>query len=102
VNSTELESLGGGFNSVTSPGPVEEEEDSPEVKHGLDRVQDVGRRTVLDRILVTRCRDQESLLALIELLPRLLAAEDQNVRAIFIDSLAQPFRQEEFYYLILL
>ncbi len=101
MNSTELESLGGGFNSVTSPGPVEEE-DSPEVKHGLDRVQGVGRRTVLDRILVTRCRDQESLLALIELLPRLLAAEEQNVRAIFIDSLAQPFRQEEFYYLILL
>lgn len=45
----------------------------------------------LDRILVRQCRDPDSLLAVVQLMPRLLEAVT-GVRGIFIDSLAQPFR----------
>ncbi len=46
----------------------------------------------LERVLVRQCRDVESLAALVELLPLLVKAAP-TVRGIFIDSLAQPFRQ---------
>jgi len=51
-------------------------------------------RESLDRILVRQCRNVESLAALVELLPLLLKAVP-TLRGIFIDSLAQPFRQGE-------
>jgi hypothetical protein len=47
----------------------------------------------LERVLVRQCRDVESLAALVELLPLLVKAAAPTVRGIFIDSLAQPFRQ---------
>ncbi len=46
----------------------------------------------LERVLVRQCRDVESLAALVEMLPLLVKAAP-TVRGIFIDSLAQPFRQ---------
>ncbi len=49
----------------------------------------------LERVLVRQCRDVESLAALVELLPLLVKAAAPTVRGIFIDSLAQPFRQEK-------
>jgi hypothetical protein len=47
----------------------------------------------LERVLVRQCRDVESLASLVELLPLLVKAAAPTVRGIFIDSLAQPFRQ---------
>jgi hypothetical protein len=48
----------------------------------------------LERVLVRQCRNVESLAALVELLPLLVKAAP-TVRGIFIDSLAQPFRQRK-------
>jgi hypothetical protein len=69
---------------------VSSRQQSPEIMEGVTVRQQSPDS--LERVLVRQCRDVESLAALVELLPLLVKAAP-TVRGIFIDSLAQPFRQ---------
>jgi hypothetical protein len=70
---------------------VSSRQQSPEIMEGVTVRQQSPDS--LERVLVRQCRDVESLAALVELLPLLVKAAAPTVRGIFIDSLAQPFRQ---------
>jgi hypothetical protein len=70
---------------------VTSRQQSPDIMEGVTMVQQSPDS--LERVLVRQCRDVESLAALVELLPLLVKAAAPTVRGIFIDSLAQPFRQ---------
>jgi len=50
-----------------------------------------GNANILERVLVRRCRDKDELLAAVLLLPPLVRIKPK-IRAIFVDSIAQPFR----------
>jgi hypothetical protein len=69
---------------------VTSRQQSPDIMERVTLVQQSPDS--LERVLVRQCRDVESLAALVELLPLLVKAAP-TVRGIFIDSLAQPFRQ---------
>ncbi len=70
---------------------VTSRQQSPDIKERVTLVQQSPNS--LERVLVRQCRDVESLAALVELLPLLVKAAAPAVRGIFVDSLAQPFRQ---------